>query len=154
MINKDELIEGTLNFINTYERLPYLSDDDIEVEKLNDNNELELNPYRAGKYIKEFFKNQDKYSNYLLQENILTYETISQIINIKINRLKELLGGNAKNVEISERRAIHIFFNKDFYKKLGKLNSHCKNCMNNKTCGQEYWVTVVHCPKFKDSKKK
>lgn len=33
MITAKELIAGTLNFISVYKRLPYYSDDDIEVEK-------------------------------------------------------------------------------------------------------------------------
>ena len=62
MINKDELIKGSLEFIDKYKRLPLYKEDDIVVERLNDENEIELRSYRALKYVNEHFKNQNKFA--------------------------------------------------------------------------------------------
>ena len=150
MINKDELIKGTLRFIEKYERLPFINGDDIEVEKLNDKNEIELRPYRGKKYVDELFGGQDKFTKYLLDNNILTLEIVSQYTKVKPNRIAELLTKKAKNVDVSERRAIDLFFNKDYYEKLGKYNGVNDICR--KECQFPYWVKVDHCGKH--SKKK
>ena len=153
MINQDELIKGTLRFIERYKRLPYYSEDDIEIEKLDDDNELVLKPYRALKYIKEEFATHEKYTKYLLQNNILTYEIISEHTKIKPDRLNILLKGEEDKIEVSERRIIHIFFNDDYYEKLGMMCSYCKDCTQNKKCSQNYWVKIIQCPKYKKQKK-
>ena len=153
MINQNELIKGTLNFVKQYKRLPYYIDDDIEVEKLNEtNNEYELKPFRATKYIKEFYGTHDKFIDYILTESIITYEEISEYTNVEIKRIKELLTGKVDKVGVRERRAIHNFFGKNYYKHLGVVCDYCKDCTNNKKCGQDYWVTVVICPKYKQKK--
>ena len=155
MINQSELINETLQFINRYKRLPYLKEDDIEVEKLDDDNELIIKSYRSLKYINEYFGNYEKYTDYLFDNNILTYELVSKYTKVEPSRLKELLSGKADKVEVSERHSIHIFFNNDFYEKLGTLNErYCKNCTRNKKCGLEYWVAVVQCPKYKEKSNK
>lgn len=153
MINQNELIDGTLRFIYVYKRLPYYAEDDIEVEKENKDNKLELRPYRAGKYIKEFFTNQDKYTQYLLDNKIITYETISEIIKIDKSRLEKLLNKKIKTPEIRERRQIEIFFNKDYFPELGKYNENCGTC-GKKQCKQLYWVSVISCGKQGKKKKK
>lgn len=152
MINKDELIKGTLNFIKKYERLPFMNGDDIEVEKLNDKNEIELRPYRGKKYVDELFGGQDKFTKYLLDNNILTLEIVSKYTKVKPNRIAELLTKKAKNVEVRERRAIDVFFNKDYYEKLGKFNGINDTCR--KQCQFPYWVTVDYCGKHSKREKK
>lgn len=152
MINKDELIKGTLEFIKKYKRLPYLPEDDIEVEKQNNKGEVVLKPYRTGKYIKEFFGNQDKYSKYLLDNKLITHDTISEIIRIDKNKLECLLNGEIKTPEIKERRQIELFFNKDYFIKQGKYTSTCSKC--SKGCKNPYWVDVISCSKYKEKNKK
>ncbi|MGJ0846613.1 hypothetical protein ACR77J_07985 [Tissierella praeacuta] len=153
MINKDELIKGTLNFIKKYERLPFMNGDDIEVEKLNDDNEIELRPYRGKKYVDELFGGQDKFTKYLLDNNILTLEIVSQYTKVKPDRIIELMSGKAEDIEASERRAIDIFFNKDYYeKKLGKYNGVNDKCR--KECQFPYWVKVDHCGKHSKKENK
>lgn len=151
MINQEELIKGTLKFVKQYKRLPYYIDDDVEVEKLNDEGKLEFRPYRALKYIKEFFANQDKFTKYLLDNKIITYETISEIIKIDRSRLEKLLSGDVKAPEAGERRQIELFFNKDHFPELGKYNKVCEGCTKIQ-CKQFYWVNLISCDKY--SKKK
>ena len=128
--------------------MPYISDDDILVSIKNEDGKMEDLPYRANKYIKRYFKNQDNLTNYLFDKCILTYELISKITGIEASRLKSLMRGRLKKVDADERRQLEIFFNKDYYKKLGKLNSKCCSCKKQKKCGQHYWVNVVCCPNF------
>ena len=153
MINQDELIKGTLDFINTYKQLPFLSGDDIEIEKENDDGEIEVKPYRSLKYINEYFGNHKKYSEYLLENKIITYDEISECTDIPAKRVEELLSGKAENVEVQERRAIHIFFNNDIYSHLGIMCKYCSDCTK-KSCGQDYWVHVIYCPRYSKKKKK
>lgn len=154
MVNKDELIKGTLEFIKKYERLPFINGDDIIVEKINDDGEVELKPFRAKKYVDELFKGQDKFIKHLLDNDILTLETVSIYTKVKPDRIAELLTGKAEDVNVSERRAIDILFNKDYYEKLGKYNGVNDKCR--KECQFPYWVTVDYCGKHskRESKKK
>ena len=147
MINKDELIKGSLDFINKYKRLPLYKEDDIEVEKLNDNNEIELRSYRALKYINEYFKNQDKFADYLLKEKIITYKSIADIIGYSETITTNAITKSTKNVDVGVRRQLELFFNKDYYEKeLGKYNSKCEGCK--KQCKQFYWVDVAMCKEY------
>lgn len=152
MINQNELIDGTLKFVNQYQRLPYLSEDNIEVEKENDEGEMELKPYRAVKYVKEYFINQDKYSEYLIESGLLTYDKIAEIINIDKNRLKKLANKEIDKPDIGERRTLELFFNKDYYPELGQYSNVCESCTK-RECKLSYWVQVINCPKYKKKKK-
>ena len=154
MINKDELIKGTLEFMNKYQRLPYLPDDDIAVEVENKDGEQEMRYYRAGKYIIEYYESQGGFTEYLLNEKIITSKMISEYINIPLKRLDVLLGGEATSVTKRERRAVDIFFNNDYYEELGIYSDLCKDCTKVKTCGQSYEVDIINCLKYKQSKKK
>lgn len=153
MINQDQLIKGILEFINIYKRLPYYVEDDINVEIINDEGKLEFRPYRALKYVKENFDNQDKCTQYLLDNKLITYKIISEIIKIDRDRLEKLLNKEISEPEIHERRQIEIFFNKDYFEELGKWNDLCSGCSQNK-CQQLYWVRVVSCGKYKEKKTK
>lgn len=153
MINKNELIDGTLKFISQYQRLPYLSEDDIAVDKPNDKGAMELKPYRAVKYVKEYFDNQDKYSEYLIENKLLTYDKIAEIIDIDKNRLKKLINKEVDKIDNNERRRIELFFNKDYYPELGKYNSVCEGC-SKRGCKQVYWVMMIGCNKYKKSERK
>lgn len=153
MINQKELIDGTLEFIKRYKRLPFLSEDNIEIEKENDDGEMELKPYRAVKYVKERFVNQDKYSEYLIENRLLTYDKIAVVINIDENRLKKLINKDMDSPDSGERRTLELFFNKDYYPELGKYNNVCESCTK-RECKQAYWVQIINCPKHNKKKKK
>lgn len=148
LITQDELIKGILNFINTYERLPYINGDDIEVEKINDEGEIELRPFRSIKYVRSYFGDHNKCTEYLLDNNILTYDLVEKHTQIKASRVKSLLSGKATRVNWQERWQIDKFFNNDFYTKLDKYAKRCMSCSKSKECGQDYWVEVVHCAKY------
>ena len=149
MINKDELIKGSLDFINKYKRLPLYKEDDIEVEKLNDNNEIELRTYRALKYVNEHFKNQNKFAEYLLKEKIITYKSIADIIGYSETITTNAIVKQTKNPQAEVRRQLHIFFNKDLYKELGEYANLCSGCT--KRCKQHYFVEVK-CKNYKEKK--
>lgn len=149
MVNKEELIKGTLEFINIFERLPYLKEDDIEVGKLDDDNEIIIKPFRSLKYVNELFGSKEKFTKHLLDSNILSLETVSKYTGVKVDRLKELLSEKAEDVNIRERRLIHVFFDVDYYYKQGEYAKKCIDCKNKKKCGQEYWVDVLQCKKHK-----
>lgn len=151
MIKKDELIKGSLKFIDKYKRLPFYKEDDIEVEKLNDNNEIELRPYRALKYVDEYFENQDKFADYLLKEKIITYKSIADIIGYSETITTNAITKTTKNPDVGVRRAIDIFFNKDYYEKeLGLYANLCVKCTSRK-CKQFYFVEV-NCKNYKAKK--
>ena len=152
MINQDQLIKGILEFINMHKRLPYIAEDDIDVPITNDEGELELRPYRALKYVKEIFANQEKCTQYLLDNKLITYEMISEIIKIDRDRLENLLSKKISEPEIKERRQIEVFFNRDYFEELGKWNDMCTKC--SKKCQQFYWVNLISCNKFKEKKSK
>ena len=154
MVNQEELIKGTLQFIDAYNRLPFFKEDDIEVEKLNDDGQKEFRPYRALKYIKEIFDSESNYTRYLFDNKILTFENIAQHLQIKPDRVEELLSEDAKKVTTDERRSIHVFFGVDYYYKLGEFSKKCNDCSLKKECGQYYWVTVIQCEKYKKEKVK
>lgn len=150
MISQDELIKGILDFIDIYERLPYIAGDDIEVEKINDNGEVEPRTFRSMKYIRNYFGNHNECTSYLLENNIITYDLIEKYTQIKANRVKNLLSGKATRVNWQERWQIDKFFNNDFYKKLDRYAKRCMRCAKNKECGQHYWVDVAYCSKYKE----
>ena len=147
MINKDELIKGSLDFINKYKRLPLYKEDDIVVERLNDENEIELRSYRALKYVNEHFKNQSKFAEYLLKEKIITYKSIADIIGYSETITTNAITKSTKNVDVGVRRQLELFFNKDYYEKeLGKYSNKCAGCK--KQCKQFYWVDVARCKEY------
>lgn len=153
MVNQEELIKGTLNFINAYKRLPYLQGDSIEVEKLNDDNEVELKPYMALKYIKEHHTNQDKFTETLFEQDIITYNSVGNILGLTPTVVRNIVIKSNKNPDIKIRRQLEIFFNKDFYKDdLPIYNEVCETCTKQKTCGQAYWIGMVNCKKYKKKK--
>lgn len=155
MIDREELIKGTLLFIEKYKRLPFLKEDNLEVEKLDENNEPILKNFRALKYINEYFKNQDEYSKYLLDEEIITYKSIGEILNLTPTVVRNIIIKNTKNPDMRARRSLHIFFNQDFYKDdLPSLNDVCLSCTKQKSCGQAYWVDIISCKRYREKKGK
>lgn len=153
LITKEQFNEAIIKFIHRYERLPYQPEDDIEVEIKNDEDELELKNYRANKYVKEFYKTQDKMSEELLNNNIITYKMISDITKISETVLKNAIEKTTKNPDLETRKAVHVFFNNDYYKELGIYAKKCEDCQGCK-CKYDYFVSVVYCPKFKKKETK
>lgn len=151
-ITKEEFLSGILPFVEYYKRLPYMREDKIEVIKYNEEKEEdEIKIYTAAKYIEIFFESQDNLTDYLFENNIIEYSLVSEMVKIKEKRLRELLDGSAKKVEKSERRAVEIFFNNDFYEDLGKYADLCSKCSVRK-CKHDYWITVVSCQNYKKKK--
>lgn len=152
-ITKEQFIEGTLKFINSYKRLPYLQEDDVEVEIENKDGELEFRPFRAGKYVKEFYDNQDNMSEELFKENIITYKLIGEILGITETVVKNAITKETTVPEPRVRRLIHIFFNRDYYTELGIYAKRCEDC-EECSCKHEYFVSVISCPRYKKKTEK
>ena len=130
-----------------------MSEDDIEVGFENDDKELEFRPFRASRYIMAFYKNQDKMSEELLKENIITYKMIGEILNMTETVVENTVTKETVNPEKRNRRLIHMFFNHDYYTELGKYADRCMDCEGCK-CKHEYWVSVISCPSYKKKTEK
>lgn len=130
-----------------------MKEDDVEVEIKNEDGEIEIRPYRANKYIKEFYSTQDKMTKELSNKGVITYKSIADITGLTETIVKNIIEKQNKTVDIEPRRYLHIFFNKDFYEKeLGVYNDRCMDCK--KKCKQSYYATIVVCPNYKEKKKK
>lgn len=126
-----------------------MDEDDIEVEIKNKKGEVELRPYRANKYIKEYFTNEDNLVEYLFDKKIITYKIISEILKLTETVVKNAIEKETKNPQTDVRKKIHLFFNKDYYEELGKYAKLCSKCT--KKCKQVYYVPV-ECKKYKAKK--
>lgn len=158
VIDKEEFVKASLDFLEYYGRLPYMKEDDVLVtlkeETLDSEGHREIREqeryYTSLKYVKGHFDTPENMTQYLLDEGLLSYGDIADAITIPEKRVKELMSGEAQKVETHERRMIELFLNKDLYEDLGHgLSHHCSDCTKSKQCGQPYWVAVVSCPKFK-----
>lgn len=152
-ITKKQFEKSIPAFIDKYYRLPYLKEDDIEIEVKNDDGEIELRPYVAKRYVSEFYGNQDKMTKELFDKNIITYKLIADITGLTETVAKNIVTKETKNPDIEARRKLHIFFNEDFYEKeLGAYNDRCMDCK--KKCKMYYYATIIECPNYKVKKKK
>lgn len=127
--------------------------DYVDVEIIDKRGEKILRPYVANKYIKEFYGTKTNMTKELFDKNILSYNLISEKTGLTETVVRNIINGETKNVDTNTRRAIHIFFNRDFYPELGKYNSLCEKCRWRK-CKQDYWVQYVACSKYKKSTRK
>lgn len=158
IISKEELLSAVPAFIEQYHRLPYMDEDDVIIEVVKEKKESDgtvreetiEQPYKALKYVRGHFGSEEGMTEYLLENEIITLKMISEYIDISEKRITEMMTGDLEKINPNERRRLHIFFNKDFYEKLGHINSlHCSDCTKQKQCAQPYWVSVISCPKFK-----
>ena len=147
--------EGSIpDFINKYRRLPFLREDDVEIEVKNDDGEIEKRPYRANRYINEYYGSQDNMVQELFDTGIISYKTIAKILGLTETVVKNAITLETKNPKIEVRRRLHIFFNKDFYEKeLGRYNDRCQNNCSRR-CKQYYFSDTYLCSKYKAKKKK
>lgn len=148
-ITKQQFLDGVLKFIQSYNRLPYIEEDDIEVNIVVKNGKKELRPYRASRYIKEFYDTQDKLTESLLDSKLITYKSIADTIGLTEVVTRNAITKQTKSPQAKARRQLHIFFNKDLYKELGEYANLCSGCT--KRCKQHYFVDV-RCKKYKEKK--
>ena len=149
-INKKQFEGSLARFIEKYERLPYLTEDDVEVEFKNKKKEIELRPYRASRYIREFYGDIDKMSEELLDGNTITYKMIADILNLTTTVVRNAITKETANPQPEVRRGIHMFFGKDYYPELEQHATKCSNCT--RRCKHEYWVDMLFCPDYKEKK--
>ena len=146
-ITKEQFINSIIPFINTYKRLPLLPEDNVEIE-IDVDGEIEIRPYRAGRYIKEFFLTQDKMTKELFEQGIITYKLIGEVSGLTETVVKNIVEQSTKTPDTHARKMVHIFLNVDYYEKaLGKYSERCKDC--SKQCKQFYWVEMIGCAKYK-----
>lgn len=150
-----EQFEGSLpDFINTYKRLPYIHDDDVSVEIKNDKGELELRPYRANRYIREYYGGQDKMTEELLEREIITYKSIADTLNLTETLVRNAIEKSTQNPQLHVRRGLDIYFNRDLYKKeLGDYNDRCQNSCSRR-CKQFYYMDTGACSRYKQKSSK
>ena len=149
-ITKEQFDDSIIPFVNKYKRLPYLSEDDIDVEVEIDG-EIEIKPYRASRYVNAFYGNQDKMTKHLTDNKTITYKMVADITGHSETVITNAITKSTKSPDVRVRRAIDVFFNKDNYEKeLGKYASRCVDCTS-RACKQFYWVDV-RCPNFKAKK--
>jgi len=150
-ITKKQFNNSIVPFILVYKRLPFNSEDDIAVEIKNDDGELEVRPYRAGRYINSFYKSADNMITELFAKKIITYELVGEITGIEIKVLKDIISGKLKKTDNITRIFVENFFDKDYFDKDDKYAVKCMGCKNK--CKQKYNVTVTSCKKYKSKKK-
>ena len=145
--------EGSIpDFINKYRRLPYLKEDDIEVKIKNDDGEIENRPYRASRYINEYYGNQDNMTKELFDKGIISYKSIAETLDLTETVVKNAMTLETKNPKIEVRRGLDIFFNKDLYEKeLGKYSDRCVNSCSRR-CKQYYFSDTYLCSRYKRKK--
>lgn len=148
-ITKQQFLDGTLKFIQSYKRLPFMDEDDIEAETIGKDGKKELRPYRASRYIKEYYDTQDKLTESLLDNKLITYKSIADILGLTEVVTRNATTKETKNPQPNVRRQLHIFFNKDLYKELGEYANLCSGCT--KRCKQHYFVEVK-CKNYKEKK--
>lgn len=146
MTDKKELIDAILKFIDTYKRLPYMNEDDIEIEIANDTGEKDVKSYKASRYIKSNFTSQENLTKHLFDEGVISYKFIADTLSLTEAVVENAMTQKTKNPQIDVRRKLHMFFNKDLYDKNGKYNTKCASCK--KRCKQEYWVDLIQCKKY------
>ena len=148
-ITKQQFDDSIMPFVDKYKRLPYLSEDDIEIEVEVDG-EIEIRPYRSSRYISAYYGSQERMTSYLIDNDIITYKFVAEITGYTETVITNAITKSTKNPEVGVRRGIHNFFNFDFYEKeLGKFAKRCVECKN--SCKQFYWAEV-RCPNFKAKK--
>jgi len=120
--------------------------DDVEIEVENDDGEMELKPYRANRYINEFYGGQDNCTEELFKKGLVAYQQIADLYDYTETLIKNAYEGATQNPQIGVRRALHVFFNKDLYEdRLDKYHSLCMGCK--KRCKQAYWVGLT-CSRY------
>lgn len=110
---------------------------------------MEARAFRANRYIKEYFVDQDKMTKELISSRELTYLEVSEVIGIDAQLLEDTIEGKLKEIDNVNRICIENFFNKDYFPKQDKYADECKSCKCG--CKQKYNVVVVQC---KNKKKK
>ena len=155
-ITREQFLEGVVGFLKEYKRLPYLPDDDIVVQIKNKENEPEYRPYRANRYIEEYYETQDKLTDKLFDSGVLSAGVLSEMSGFSETIINNLITKSTANPDIRARRAVHMILNSDYYEsELGSLNTtHCSKCTKRRQCGQHYWVDIVSCSKYKKSEAK
>lgn len=149
VISKEEVVNAIPHFIEGFRRLPYMQEDNIMVEVKQDDGEITRQPYSALKYIEAYFETPEKFTEFLFEEGILSFELMGDIIDVEPGRLERLLRNKLKNITRRERRRIDLFFNDDIYKDEDNGYAQlCSTCKHREKCGQPYWVGTVSCARY------
>jgi transcriptional regulator with XRE-family HTH domain len=86
----------------------------------------------------------------LCDKNNITLQDISDNLGVSLDTAKAWSSGRRLPKPI-ERRQIEMLLGQDAFPDISKYADQCIGCQ--KTCKQQYWSTIVYCPKYqKDSK--
>lgn len=129
-----------------------MDEDDVEVECEDNNGGLIYRPYRANRYIQEYFSNQDKLTEFLFDKNVISYKLIADTLNLTETVTRNAITKRTVSPKLEVRRLIHMFFNKDYYEELGKFATLCAKCARRK-CKQNY-DAQVECKNYMTKKQK
>lgn len=138
-------LEQIKDFVRKMKRLPLLDGDSLEY--MNENDEIS---YKSGRNaIKETFGDDFDVKTDLIEQNIINYEEIDELLDLKQGTSKRIIEGRA-SVNTEGRREIEYFFNHDFLKDKDKDNGFNKKCAGcKKKCKQHYYVDLIHCRNYK-----
>lgn len=145
-ITKKQFNDSIIPFIEKYKRLPFLPEDDVEIKVKNEKDQMEIRPYRAGRYISSFYKTQENMIEKILEDKVITYELVEEVTGVKKNTLKDIISGKDMKKDNVARICVENFFDKDFFKKENKFADKCITCKSK--CKQKYNVILVKCKNF------
>lgn len=148
-ITKQQFIDSIPNFIYNFDRLPYMNEDDVEVKIINDDKKEEIRPYRASRYINEFFNTKDELTKELFDKKIISYKLIADTLGLTEVVVRNAITKETKTPQQEVRRKLHMFFDKDLYEELGGHANLCNSCT--RRCKQHYFVDV-RCKNYKEKK--
>lgn len=152
-ITKKQFDDSVIKFIHRYNRLPFLHGDSVEIEMKDDSGDMVTKPYRANKYMIEYYKDQENMTKELIDNKILPHKLISDIVRVDENKIKKILKREIDRIDLSARRRIEIFFNKDYFPKMGLYSAKCVSCKKKK-CKQPYFLEVIACKNYKSARAK
>ena len=82
-------------------------------------------------------------SDELLKNEVITYKSIADTLGYTETVIRNVVTKSIKEPDVRLRRAVHIFFNKDYYKELGEFSGVSDVCKAK--CQFPYYMDVVKC---------
>lgn len=86
----------------------------------------------------------------LCDKNNITLQDISDNLGVSLDAVKAWSSGRRLPKPI-ERRQIEMLLGRDAFPEMSQYTDLCTDCQ--KTCKQQYWVTVVYCPNCSKNQK-
>ena len=137
-MDKKQFIESSLDFIKEYKRLPMLREDDVTLKQAGDEPDRVL---RAHPRIIEFFGTHDKFIEFLIDKQHITYAMVAEYTGFSETVISNIMNKAVQEPDVKARRAVEVFFGKDFLAdSLSPYHNKCEGCK--KKCKQWYFVDL------------